>query len=257
MFQWCPHCSRFVGEAEPFEDSSVAFGACARCQKEKRLPHENVQALTEGFTSSVKAISRTGESAIEETVRSAERLGIRKTDLLIGLIQSLLYEVGDEYQRQEISVAEEHAFTASVERLLLALEKRQRHRSTPRLDALLICCEGNYHSLGIRFLQFALREQGIAALALYPSLPVDEVVPLTKKLRPKLLGVSVSLPEQMKTIDAIGARLDEGLAPGEMPVRVAGGHAISVRHVPPGDAFMPYSGNLEWLTRQIQGREAA
>jgi methylmalonyl-CoA mutase cobalamin-binding subunit len=58
-------------------------------------------------------------------------------------------------------------------------------------DVLLICVDGNYHSIGIRALALELKQRGYTVSLMSPSLPTGEAMDLISRLKVKVLGISV------------------------------------------------------------------
>ncbi len=149
-------------------------------------------------------------------------LGPKVRDLAWGVLQPLLYRLGDAWARGEVSVAHEHAFTATagaaVELLFAkdpALQSRRQHREP---EVLLVMAEGNHHALGLRLVELALCLQGLTTHTLVPGLPAREVLVLTQALRPRVVGVSVALAPQLDSAHELH-RLLAGLPAPTRPRR--------------------------------------
>jgi methanogenic corrinoid protein MtbC1 len=152
-------------------------------------------------------VGRSGDlTQCERFVRAALAAGIRPSDVLIGILQPALCEIGKRWQRGEISVSDEHRFTTFATHALHCLPLPDVHSGKER-PILLAMVEGNQHDIGIQMLQRVALERGHACLAVHPGLPDDEIVRLASELRPPLLGVSISMSEMIPA----GVRLYERL----------------------------------------------
>jgi methanogenic corrinoid protein MtbC1 len=153
-------------------------------------------------------VGRSGDlTQCERFVRAALAAGIRASDVLIGVLQPALCEIGKRWQRGEISVSDEHRFTAFATHVLHCLPLPDVHSAKER-PILLAVLEGNQHDIGVQMLQRVALERGHPCLAVHPGLPDDEVVQLASQLRPPLLGVSISMSEMIPA----GVRLYERLS---------------------------------------------
>jgi methanogenic corrinoid protein MtbC1 len=132
-------------------------------------------------------------------------------------VNPVFYEVGKKFSENCLKIATEHAFTMFCEDLLNRL--RQECMSDPVLASkqvhanLLVCATGNYHSLGVRFIEFFLRTNGIDAIAFYPGLPADEVAGLLIKYKPCHLGISLALPEHLLWLKQLESEISRLPAP--------------------------------------------
>jgi methanogenic corrinoid protein MtbC1 len=132
-------------------------------------------------------------------IEEAESLKLHPPDLLIGMMQPMLQEIGGLYAMGVMTVATEHRFSAFVQRVLCLIEARAGLAVLdPGLkpDILLICAPGSYHDLGVRLLELLLREAGVSSEAYFPGLPMHETLALARRLQPRVLGLSVAIPAQ-------------------------------------------------------------
>jgi methanogenic corrinoid protein MtbC1 len=135
-------------------------------------------------------------------IEKAERAHIRATDILVGIVAPILYQIGQDWERGARSAAEEHRFTAFFEDVfeLLAAKSVDRVPATPipsqRLDVLLLHAPGNAHTLGIRILSLWLADNGLRAKGYDVSPSEDQLRELVENLRPGLVLISVALAEQ-------------------------------------------------------------
>jgi methanogenic corrinoid protein MtbC1 len=143
------------------------------------------------------------------------------------MLQPALTEVGKRWAASDLSVAEEHRFTAmcaSVTELVWGLYADQvQFRNSEKPRVLLANAPGNYHVLGIHFLEVLFTAHEVPNFAIYPGVPAAELFDLTKKLKPRFVGFSVSRSDQ---VEAVGeaCRLIRTLPEG--PRIVLGGAAL-------------------------------
>lgn len=120
-------------------------------------------------------------------------------DVGVDIIQPALYRIGDLWQKNQISVAQEHLATAICQNLLagayscglfpLAQDSKGK--------ALLLCVEGNQHSLGLRVVSDALESHGWETQFLGRDVPTNALLKQMEAFRPDMLALSVSLPQQL------------------------------------------------------------
>ncbi|MBW4030475.1 MAG: hypothetical protein HIU57_07330 [Acidobacteria bacterium] len=100
--------------------------------------------------------------------------------------------VGDRWQRNEISVADEHVATGVTESALYAVSSNQQ--SEPPLGNVVVACaEGDWHSIAGHMFSEQLRGAGLAVTFLGASTPSDEVARYIQRRRPDALIVTCNL----------------------------------------------------------------
>jgi methanogenic corrinoid protein MtbC1 len=156
-------------------------------------------------------------------------------DDLVAALADVQREVGRRWQANEWSVAQEHAATAIVDRVLAAVAARIAEPSVYP-PVLVVCAGGEWHTMGPRMLADQLRWRRWDARFLGGSLPAEHLAEHLALERPFALAVSCTLPTSLpgaqETI-AAGHR-------GGVPVLV-GGRALTARRAAAlgADAWAP------------------
>jgi methanogenic corrinoid protein MtbC1 len=140
-----------------------------------------------------------------------------------------LYRIGERWAAGELTVANEHTFTAvavsAVELLFTKDTALQARRQSHNPDVLLVMAENNYHTLGLRMAELGLCLQGLTTFTVMPGLPAREILALSESLRPKVLGMSVALATQMQSVREVHGLLS-GLPSERRPRLAIGGSAL-------------------------------
>jgi MerR family transcriptional regulator, light-induced transcriptional regulator len=172
-----------------------------------------------------------------ELVARAVRSGVRPIDILLGFITPALRRIGAEWQKAQISVFEEHRFTAFCERIFELVQAAVPGAAPPsapdparRLDFLIVSAPDNIHTLGARVFALWLKSLGLSASALYPGVPASELVPLARAMAPRYLGFSIAMEEQLPGVEESVQRLRESGTPLEI---ILGGRAVREGRMPP------------------------
>ncbi|KAF0162897.1 MAG: cobalamin B12-binding domain-containing protein [Rhodocyclaceae bacterium] len=130
------------------------------------------------------------------------------------VVRPAMWRIGWWWQTGRISVAQEHLATEIAHRAVdnaftHAARKPRRQRS-----ALFACVEGNRHALGMRTLADAFEIDGWAAFNLGADVPAASLPGMVNAFRPELVGLSVSMTQQLPAaraaIEAIRALPDGG-----------------------------------------------
>jgi methanogenic corrinoid protein MtbC1 len=254
---WCVACQRYVGDKPPLEDFRISHGLCPRCEAHAdeldeaavgamepiRRYHDRLRAC---------ALGRTDES-LGALLDEGSKLGIPPRDLLVGLLQPTLYEVGVAWARDEIGHAQEHAVTARVSALL---EQIWRHfpacaalRDPRRATIALGLAPGNAHVIGLAMLQLALALAGIASVALPDGLAPEALVTEAHARGASVLGLSIALPSQLPMVLRVGEVAREALGP---KLRVwLGGYPIRCGLRPPPESGVEAVDGVDEIVRRL------
>jgi methanogenic corrinoid protein MtbC1 len=231
MIRWCAYCQRYQGEVAPFENYSVTHTLCESCEASGAYLHEQPRTL-ERIQSFFTRVGRGGTGpgvTATEVVQEGAALGLDPIDLLLGIVQPVLRQIGARWERAEATIAEEHrisALCAGVTLMLLESDPRLaelRHRRPPQV--LLVAAEGNQHTIGLQILEVLLLRNHVSTVTAYPGLPDDEVVEITRSLRPRVLAISAAVPQQMGSAIAVAHRIGDW-PPSERPRVVVGGMGL-------------------------------
>lgn len=227
MIKWCSYCLHFIEECEPFDDYIISHGVCPACAPKAltftRADKHAIQGIRTFFMALQKA-SRSG--AVQDwtpVLAESRRLGIPPLDLMMGMLQPLLVEIGGLWAEGKVTVLAEHRFSAMVDALASHLrpEAGARDEVPPRL--ILVSADGNFHTLGVQMAALYFASLGLPHLTTASGLPTEELLGLVRRYQPEVLGFSVALPQQMAQVEEVAARLAD--LPFPPPALLVGGPA--------------------------------
>jgi methanogenic corrinoid protein MtbC1 len=115
-------------------------------------------------------------------------------EVLIGLLQPALVEIGEMWHRGEINIAVEHFSTEFVRRrmagLLNVFEGAAQH------DTIIIgCAPRELHEIGVLFASLFLIRRGWRVIYLGAQVPLNDLVEAVRVVNPALVCLSASTPE--------------------------------------------------------------
>ena len=111
-----------------------------------------------------------------------------------------LRDLGDRWQRGEVTVAQEHFASAIVRGRLLGLARGWGLGVGPM--AVLACLPGEQHDLGLVAFGLALRARGWRIVHLGPDAPLDTVEDACRRLEPSLVVLHAVSGERVKPVAA-------------------------------------------------------
>lgn len=205
MYRWCSYCQSFIGQKEPFKDYSLTHGICSTCKDSEETLDKKAQSMEhlnrfyEELRSTLTHGSRPHPKILNQR---ALQLNIKPSDLLIGIMQPLLYEIGERYLSGELEVHEEHEFSAYIDRLISDIldDFELIHPEGDAIDVLLFATNGEYHEFGVKFLEVLLKQNNIRTKSILPGLPMENIFDLSLRKRPKVICISVTLPENLEAL---------------------------------------------------------
>jgi len=208
VIRWCGSCLHFIETCEPYDDFHIVEGVCPPCAVRPGTDLGKDQGelqRIEAFFNAIQEAARSG--APVDTPRLWEesgRLGITPLDLMYGILQPLLYEIGSLWALDLIPVATEQQFTVVVQELLTLIRNARHPGAQPAaLQVLLANVEGNRHTMGLEMAELLLAPSGTTVLTVLRGLPVQELVALVQRHRPEALGFSLALPAQLQYVLAV------------------------------------------------------
>lgn len=249
MFRWCSYCQCHMGQSEPCHDYSLTHGICEKCKKKFYEDDNNESSLDHiqpliSFYEKLRNKAVIGSALDTLSIFSeAKSFNIKPIDLLAGMIQPLLYEIGSRYQDGTLQIYEEHIFSEFTSNLINEL-KREYNLTLPynlNPEVLLFLSNKDQHVFGVRFLEIFLLQEGVSTKAILQSLPTEQIFQMAKKLSPKIIGISITDPD--KYDDLINS-LDIFTDWKEAPMIIIGGQGVTKREI--SHSFVKvHNGNLQ------------
>lgn len=119
--------------------------------------------------------------------------GVSSSNVIGDVLACSQREVGERWQRNELSVADEHLASGVTESTLSAFSSIPAD-GTEGSSVLVACAEGDWHSIAAHMIAEQLRTEGFVVTYLGASTPADEVARFLEQRRLNALVVSCNLP---------------------------------------------------------------
>ena len=116
--------------------------------------------------------------------------------LLTEVVLPYLHELGERWERGEITVAQEHFASAVLRGRLLGLARGWGRGFGPQ--AMLACLPGEQHDLGLIAFGLALRARGWRIAYLGGDLPIDSVISAARAVDPAFVVLTAVDPESFR-----------------------------------------------------------
>lgn len=147
-------------------------------------------------------------------------------DVELHVVVPALYDIGERWRANRVSVAQEHMATAIAQSVMTAALLRSAPHAPVDRRVLLACVEGNLHALGLRMVADAFVLGGWEVRQLGADVPAKTLVEQAAQWKPDLVGLSVSFPHHLHGVRVVIATLTERLGV-DRPAVIVGGLAVN------------------------------
>lgn len=166
------------------------------------------------------ALGRLDTPVLNEIIEAALKRHSSGPQVIDELLQPALVWVGTQWESGAWTVAQEHRATALVADLVSQLPR------TPRYDrgetVLIVAAEGEWHTIPVTMLEYALTVDGFDVVALNGPIPPGHLLPLIHELGPRSVALSCVMPSNIP-----GTRRMARVARDAGVPIVAGGSALT------------------------------
>ena len=101
--------------------------------------------------------------------------------------------VGELWENNEITVADEHLATGTCDFVLSRLFPWQEEQSSNDKKAMFLCPEGERHYLGLKMVSSLFVESGWSVRFFGPDLPLESALKAAEKWQPDVIGLSIAI----------------------------------------------------------------
>lgn len=172
------------------------------------------------YTPYLSSLLTGDHAACRALVRQALDAGVDMRELYTGLFQRSLYEVGELWEKNRITVATEHLATAITERVMVEVYPQLFSQQYRGRSAIIACPADEYHQIGAQMVADVFELNGWNGYFLGASTPGNDLLRMIDEKKPDVLALSMSLsfhlPRLLEVIQTVEQRY-----PG-LPVWVGG-----------------------------------
>jgi DNA-binding transcriptional MerR regulator len=184
-------------------NEGMAPAQAAELVKAARLrltPGRSAQLLGHDASLAAREMTRALDAFDESSAEQAlQQLMSEYSSLAVirEVIMPYLYQVGERWAANHMTVAQEHFASNFVHSRLLTLARGWDRGLGPH--ALLACAPEEWHTLGLIAFGIALHAQGWRITYLGPATPIEMLDPTARQLRPDLVTVTTSVTGQVNS----------------------------------------------------------
>lgn len=115
------------------------------------------------------------------------------TTVFSKLITPAMYHIGQLWESNEISVADEHLATGVCDFVLSRLYYITPDKTPSENKAMFLCLQGEEHYLGIKMISNIFSEKGWNCINFGSNLPLEYALKSALQHKPQVIGLSVSI----------------------------------------------------------------
>jgi len=136
------------------------------------------------------------------------------------LFQRSLYQVGEYWEMNKISVATEHMATAITENLMIRLQPQLFLTERTGKKAVIACVANEHHQVGAKMVADIFEMNGWDGYFIGANTPLTELIRFLESKNPDLIGLSLSIYYNLPELKNTVAKIRQDFP--ELPVMVGG-----------------------------------
>lgn len=186
----------------------------------------NLGDAAEEYTRLLLAHDRYGATQL---VTGLVEEGIHVKEIYTHIFQYALYKVGRLWQTNEVSVAQEHFFTAATQMIMSQLYPYIFNKERVGRRMVAASVDTNMHDIGIRMVADFFEMAGWDTYYLGGNTPPATIIEALKLNRPHLLALSATISQQIGMVKSTISRI-RGLPDFKDLKIIVGGHPFNIVH---------------------------
>jgi methanogenic corrinoid protein MtbC1 len=213
MVLWCAYCQKVLGEKEPFENHSITHGICPKCRAEKAVFNgqliDRSLAIKKFLEDVLSLINLKKPFYHKEFIDKCLKLGLGPKEIIFFIIQPFMIKIGEDWAIGELEVAEEHAYSVEVEKVLNYLLEMcdSSMESHQPVDALVMPASLSEHFFGCKVVSIMLQLEGLRVINFFNGATFKMVKEAIDTYAPKAIVVSCTLEVHVNEVFKLDTQL--------------------------------------------------
>lgn len=141
-------------------------------------------------------------------------------DVYEKVIRNSLYEIGELWELNKISVATEHLASAIVESILNELYLTIMHNDNSKKRVVVACVENEFHQIGIKMVSDVFEMNGWNSFFLGANTPTIELISFVEFIKPFMLAISLSIYSYIPILERMIQKIRDDMP--ELTILVGG-----------------------------------
>tara|TARA_B100000949_G_scaffold92824_1_gene82849 strand:+ start:103 stop:957 length:855 start_codon:yes stop_codon:yes gene_type:complete len=192
--------------------------------RKKHIQHEDLSELI--YATQKEILIKLSESVTVDYTRLYEQYkeNFSTVEFFDKIIKPILYDVGDRWKQNKLLIGTEHVIS---NRINTVIKQTITHRKKRTNYKILICNPtGERHNIACNILESVLINNGFNVFNISPSTPSEDVLQYIDEIKPNLILISITLPNNIKA----GINLVERTSNSYKIPIIVGGQAINSKN---------------------------
>jgi methanogenic corrinoid protein MtbC1 len=204
---------------------AAARSACQADEQAPLVPDPPAEPEPDAIAFETALLAGDQRTALEIIYRCIDN-GRHLVDIQLYVIRTAMYRIGEKWQANQISVAQEHMATAIVESVMTMALLRQSPPPPNGKRVLLACVAGNHHTIGLRMVADSFQLSGWDVRYLGANVPTAALLDQIAAWSPHLLGLGLSFGQHLQTVKDVIAQSSARFG-ANRPAVIIGGLAVN------------------------------
>ena len=150
-------------------------------------------AISTDYSEFLKSLLTGNRTVCSKIVHEKINNKLSIKELYEKILKTSLYEIGEMWEYNKISVATEHLASAIVEALLNEIYPSVISKEKQKKSIIVACVENEYHQIGIKMVSDIFELHGWNSYFLGANTPTKELVLFAKTINPDAIAISLSI----------------------------------------------------------------
>lgn len=129
--------------------------------------------------------------------------GVSVKDIYLYIFQVSQYEIGRLWQKNLITIAQEHYCTAATQLIMSQLYPHIFSTNKNGYKFLSTCVQNNLHEVGIRMVSDFLEMEGWDTIYLGANTPTESILQMVETEKPDIMAISATLTAHLKHVEIL------------------------------------------------------
>lgn len=154
------------------------------------------QLLTEYLNVTLEGSGRKADQVVEKAFDN----NLTVNEVYLDIFQNTGYQIGELWQRNQISVAQEHLVTSIIERQMGDLRRLFKPEKEKDRTLVLGSVSKEFHSVGVQMVADFFTQDGWTVYNLGPAVPTDSFLAMARDVNADMIGLSAQMIYHLPTI---------------------------------------------------------
>lgn len=147
------------------------------------------QLLSEYLNVTIEGSGRKADKVVEKAFEN----DLTVNDVYLDIFQRTGYEIGELWQRNKVSVAQEHLVTAIIERQMGDLHSMFKPKEEKGRTLVIGSVRKEFHRVGVQMVADFFEQDGWTVYNLGASVPTDSFLAMAREVNADMIGLSAQM----------------------------------------------------------------